>query len=783
MRLWYQQESKKWTDALPIGNGRMGAMVYGKVAQEKVCLNEDTLWSGYPQNTQIKDAAKTYKVMQNLMKEHKYGEVAVEIEDHFLGKFSESYLPFGDLELEFLNLKDAEITEYTRELCLDTAITSVNFVGNGVKYKREYFVSKPDNAVIISITANQKESIDLAMSFTCQMPHQVVAQGSTLVMTGLAPSHVVPDYMEEEPNPIRYEEDDCKKGMRFCGLAEMEAVDGNISSLHDKIQVLGATQVTIKIFMQTSFNGYDKLPYVDGKDCLALVKADSSNIGGKPYEVMKKEHIADYQKYYNRVTLSFCDIEEDKPTDARLEEFKTTRDSKHLYELLFHYGRYLTIASSREGTQPGNLQGIWNKDLRPTWSCNFTININAQMNYWGTEIVNLSELHTPLLQFIEILGETGKETAKTQYNARGSVAHHNSDIWGLSTPVGETGWRGQGGVLFWNMSYGWLTRHLFEHYEYTLDQVFLKEKAYPAMKAAAEYYLDILVKNEDQYLWITPTASPENKFMYEGKPYNIANHATMTIAIVREVFDNVIKCCDILELDEAFKHTVEEAKGKLYPYQIGSKGQLLEWDLEYEEEDMQHRHISHLYPLYPSNQITEETTPDLFEACKKTLEFRGDSGTGWSLAWKINFWARLKNGNRALELVKNQLHFVETDEVNYSDGGGTYLNMFDAHPPFQIDGNLGAYAGICEMLVQSYEHTILLLPALPDELPDGEVTGLRVKNGLEIDFSFAKGRLETVSLQSKVEEIVGIQIEYKGNSVSHKFLPYETLVLRYADFM
>lgn len=775
MRLWYQRESKTWTEALPMGNGRMGAMVYGNVHKDKLCLNEDTLWSGYPQNTQVNGAATAYKKIQKLMQDNNYAEAGVEIEDHFSGKFSESYMPFGNLELEFTNLEDATIEQYTRELSLDTAISTVSFIGNGVKYRREYFVSNPDNAVIINITSNQEKAIDVSLGLTCQMPHEITSSDNTLCMTALAPSHIIhPHCLPKGMDQILYEEEDSKKGMKFCGLADVEADQGEVTFEDGRLQIVGADSVLIKLYMRTSFNGYDKHPYLEGKDCLQLVRLDCELLKNKAYDVIRTRHVEDYQGLYNRVTLSLHAQEEDKPTDVQLKEFQESRDNKNLYELLFHFGRYLTIASSRKGTIATNLQGIWNDNIKPPWNSNYTININTEMNYWCTQIVNLSELEMPLFDLIDMLKVTGEETATHHYGAKGSVSHHNTDIWGLSTPVGATGWRGMAGTTSWNMSYGWLTRHLFSYYEYTLDEVFLKERAYPAIKAAAQFYLDVLIEDKKGYLVITPTSSPENIFDYEGKTYSIANYATMTMAIVLDVFTNFIKCAHILGIDQEFSQTLERAIEKLYPYQIGSQGQLLEWDLEYVEPQVQHRHVSHLYGLHPANQITEELTPDLYKACAKSLEIRGDGGTGWSLGWKINFWARLKDGNRALTLLKNQLRYIDAS-VGESGGGGTYANMFDAHPPFQIDGNFGACSGMCEMLVQSYDQTVLLLPALPDEFSEVEVSGLRVKNGLELSMECREGVLRKAVFSSKVNRIVTVQIKYKDQVIEHEFLPFEQL--------
>jgi len=433
---------------------------------------------------------------------------------------------------------------------------------------------------------------------------------------------------------------------------------------------------------------------------------------------------------------------------------------------LFHYGRYLLISSSRNCVLPANLQGIWNNELRAPFSCNYTTNINVQMNYWPAESSHLEELHKPLFDLIQMLMVTGAKVAKTYYHAEGVVTHHNVDLWGLSTPVGRD-LKGMSGCGNWNGGFGWLTRHLMEHYDFSLDLTFLEQVAYPAIKQAALFFIHTLERNEQGNYWPLATTSPENTFIYEGNKCHIVKCSTMSLGIIREVFSNVIKCCELLSIDEQFSNEVKAFLEQLYPYQIGDHGQLLEWEEAYEEYEPHHRHISHLYPLYPGDEIHPNKTPELANACKVTLCDRTDVGTGWSLGWKINTWARLQDGDHALKLLKIQLKLSKETEIclNEGEGAGTYLNLFDAHPPFQIDGNFAAVSGICEMLLQSYDTTIVLLPALPQELPNGFVKGLRAKNGIEVQIAFDKGELIEAFIQSTSDQIRTVTFMYQQHTV------------------
>lgn len=777
LKLWYAQSASEWTEALPIGNGRIGAMIFGRPEQELISLNEDTLWSGYPRDTNVAGANEYYRESQRLIAEGKYSEAQRFIEDTMLGPFTQSYMPLGDLLLDFGPL--GEIGDYRRELSLDNALATTSFSAGGVRYTREAFASHPAQAMFIRLTADKVGALSCKLTFACQLRHEVCAENDRIHLRGIAPSRVQPNYVRDS-NPVIYEEDDSKKGMRFAATASVEAQGGKTYAQDGAIYIQGADEVILRFAARTSFNGSDKQPYTEGRDEQADCLRDVQTAQAIPYEQAKRAHIEDYTALWSRVTL---DLKDEKyihePTDERLRKFESRGDDRALCELIFHYGRYLIISASRPGTQPTNLQGIWNKELRAPWSSNYTININTQMNYWPLEICNLSELHEPLFTLIQGLMQTGEHTAMIHYGARGFVSHHNSDLWRLSNPVGNKG-RGSAGYAFWPMSFGWLCEHLYEHYEYTHDLDFLRETALPALRGAARFYLDVMVDVNGKGLAISPATSPENAFVINGKHQNVAKAATMSNSIVREVFENYLSALEALKMDEYMAEEVSLALSKIYPFEIGSKGQLLEWDEEYEEAEPHHRHTSHLYPLHPAHQITPDDTPELAEACRQTLRLRGDDGTGWSLGWKINMWARLHDGDHALKLLKRQLRFVESrNEINYMGGGGTYMNLFDAHPPFQIDGNYGTTAGIAELFVQSCHDKVLLLPALPSEWLDCEVKGLRGINGLSIGLSVKNGELSAATVSSDTG--IPTKLIYRGKTIMLDIAKGETVEFMVQD--
>ena len=657
-----------------------------------------------------------------------------------LGSFTDSYMPAGDLRLEFFDLED--ISEYQRELDLHTASARVSFTSGRTRFIREYFASYPDQGIIIRLTADRPGKIHLRLSFDAPIRHQVHTEKGRLVADLRCPAHVEPSYIHDAEEPILWEGPEGHLGMRARLIAVPRCIGGILTEDTDSIQIEGADTVTLLIALRTSWNGPFKDPETEGADEKALCEQDIEGLLRYPSAELFKRHLAEYVPYYSRTALNLSAEAEDMPTDERLRRFAKTQDDPVLYALLFHYGRYLLIASSRPGTQAANLQGIWSHLLRPVWSSNYTININTQMNYWPAEPCNLSELAAPLFSLIRLLLQKGAHTAQVLYHARGSVSHHNTDLWGLTNPVGE-GRKGFSGCAFWSMSFGWLSRHLWDHYLYTDDVCFLEKEALPVLRAASLFYLDQVVLNEEGRYILSPATSPENVFLYEGQTCKVAREAAMSQSILREVWEHYLQALDVLEQSEPEADEIRQRLPLVQRERMGRHGQLLEWEEEYEEKDPHHRHISHLYGLYPGHQITPDTTPALAQACRRTLEIRGDEGTGWSLGWKINLWARLRDGDHALSLLKQQLRLVPAGEEVHLTGGGTYPNLFDAHPPFQIDGNFGACAGIEELLLQTREREIHLLPALPTahSWQNGSIIGLRAPHGITLDLFWRAGAL------------------------------------------
>ncbi len=756
MRLWYEQPAASWVEALPVGNGRLGAMIFGGVEREVLSLNEDTLWSGYPRDLNPKGKGSFFRKAAELAKNKKYHEAQELVERELTSGWTQSYMPIGDLVIDFKHAGCVE--NYSRSLDISSAISSIEYNVSEARYQRETFASAPDNIIIMRFSCSQQKSISFSMSFKCSLKSLVSVDNGFLVLKGEAPSHVEPSYSNDLEIPVVYSDMDGERGMLYAAMAKVIATGGRIASTPTTIEVAGADEVIILIDARTSFSGYDKHPYLNGNEYESVCADNISKAATKSYDDIFCAHVSDYRYYFDRVRLDLGENEAScLPTDKRLYRFREIQDDLSLYTLLFQFGRYLLIASSREGTQPANLQGIWNSEIRPPWSSNYTININAQMNYWLAFSCNLGELQQPLVELIENLAVNGRKTAQEVYGARGFTSHHNTDLWRLTSPMGNH-WKGSACFAFWNVSAGWLCRHLYDQYEYTLDRDFLIDIAYPIMRSAALFLLDIMMEDNQGYLIICPSTSPENTFIYEGKQCNISASATMSMTIARELFHNCIKCCELLDCDTDFADELKEKINKMYPYKIGSKGQLLEWYEEYEEAEPGHRHISHLYGLHPANEITLEGTPELAEACKASLNLRGDEGTGWSLGWKINQWARLFDGDRALKLLNTQLRVVESSDVKYSERGGTYINMFDAHPPFQIDGNFGATSGIAEMLLQSRGKRIFILPALPSAWKKGEVKGLCAKGRVTVDIQWDEDFVKT-ELLSEIDQTVMVAVK------------------------